>query len=694
MRRYSTENLRDIILISHAGAGKTSLGEAMLFNAKATSRLGKVLEGNSVLDFEPEEQKRQSSVFSAMHNYKWKNKGVLLLDTPGDANFSSEAILGLKSSDNAIFVIDAIDSIKPHTENLWNMAISDGLTRTCFVNKMDRERADFDQVLSDIAEIFEIKALPLTIPIGKEDSFQGVVDVLKKKAYIFEKNGSGSFKEADVPADMADQLEEVYAKVIEDLAEVDDALMEKYLEGGELSSAELASALTTGILKGHFLPVFAGSALLNMGVQPLMDFIVSSLPSPKDRGMPELKSADGKTRPIKPEENEPFVGYVFKTMSDPYTGKLSMIRCFSGTLNPDSTVYNASRSVKERVGSIITLEGKATKPLEQVGPGDIFAVAKLKETKTGDTLLGDTLDMTLPSPNFPEASMNMAISPKAKGDEDKIMPGLQKLMEEDPVLKVYRDEQTGEFIISGLGQLHIELTVDRLKRRYNVEVDLKPPKVPYKETITASAKVQGKYKKQTGGHGQYGDVQIEVSPKERGEGFEFENAIVGGVIPRQYIPAVEKGIMEAMKEGPLTGNPVVDFKVSLFYGSYHEVDSSEMAFKIAGSMAFKKAMEECRPILLEPIMNITIMVPEECMGDVMGDLNSRRGKIEGMTAKGKYQELKASIPQSEVLMYAPDLTSMTSGRGTFTLSFSHYEPVPYTIQEKLVAEAKAAREGK
>jgi len=694
MRRYSTENLRDIILISHAGAGKTSLGEAMLFNAKATSRLGKVLEGNSVLDFEPEEQKRQSSVFSAMHNYKWKNKGVLLLDTPGDANFSSEAILGLKSSDNAIFVIDAIDSIKPHTENLWNMAISDGLTRTCFVNKMDRERADFDQVLSDIAEIFEIKALPLTIPIGKEDSFQGVVDVLKKKAYIFEKNGSGSFKEADVPADMADQLEEVYAKVIEDLAEVDDALMEKYLEGGELSSAELASALTTGILKGHFLPVFAGSALLNMGVQPLMDFIVSSLPSPKDRGMPELKSADGKTRPIKPEENEPFVGYVFKTMSDPYTGKLSMIRCFSGTLNPDSTVYNASRSVKERVGSIITLEGKATKPLEQVGPGDIFAVAKLKETKTGDTLLGDTLDMTLPSPNFPEASMNMAISPKAKGDEDKIMPGLQKLMEEDPVLKVYRDEQTGEFIISGLGQLHIELTVDRLKRRYNVEVDLKPPKVPYKETITASAKVQGKYKKQTGGHGQYGDVQIEVSPKERGEGFEFENAIVGGVIPRQYIPAVEKGIIEAMKDGPLTGSPVVDLKVSLFYGSYHEVDSSEMAFKIAGSMAFKKAMEECRPILLEPIMNITIMVPEECMGDVMGDLNSRRGKIEGMTAKGKYQELKASIPQSEVLMYAPDLTSMTSGRGTFTLSFSHYEPVPYTIQEKLVAEAKAAREGK
>ena len=694
MRRYITENLRDIILISHAGAGKTSLGEAMLFNAKATSRLGKELEGNSVLDFEPEEQKRQSSVFSAMHNFKWKNKGVLLLDTPGDANFSSEAILGLKSSDNAIFVIDAIDSIKPHTENLWNMSKRDGLTRTCFVNKMDRERADFEQVLSDIAEIFETKALPLTIPIGREDAFQGVVDVLKKKAYLFEKNGSGSFKEADVPADMADLLEETYAKVIEDLAEVDDALMEKYLEGGELSSAELASALTTGVLKGNFLPVFAGSALLNMGVQPLMDFIVTSLASPKDLPMPELKNADGKTKPIKAEENEPFVGYVFKTMSDPYTGKLSMIRCLSGTLNPDSSVYNASRSTKERVGSIITLEGKATKPLEQVGPGDIFAVAKLKETKTGDTLLSDSLDMTLPNPQFPEASMNMAISPKAKGDEDKIMPGLQKLMEEDPVLKVYRDEQTGEFILSGLGQLHIELTVDRLKRRYNVEVELKPPKVPYKETITATAKVQGKYKKQTGGHGQYGDVQIEMSPKGRGEGFEFENAIVGGVIPRQYIPAVEKGIVEAMKDGPLTGNPVVDFKVSLFYGSYHEVDSSEMAFKIAGSMAFKKAMEECRPILLEPIMNITIMVPEECMGDVMGDLNSRRGKIEGMTAKGKYQELKASIPLAEVLMYSPDLTSMTSGRGTFSLSFSHYEPVPYNIQEKLVAEANAAREGK
>ncbi|HQP32191.1 MAG TPA: elongation factor G, partial [Deltaproteobacteria bacterium] len=377
-----------------------------------------------------------------------------------------------------------------------------------------------------------------------------------------------------------------------------------------------------------------------------------------------------------------------------YTGKLSIVRCLSGTLSPDSSVNNATRGVKERIGSIISLEGKAQKPLEQVGPGDIFVVAKLKETKTGDTLLSENIAYTLPSPSFPDAIMNMAISPKAKGDEEKIMPALHKLMEEDPVLKVHRDEQTGEFILSGLGQLHIELTVDRLKRRYNVEVDLKPPKVPYKETITGTTKVQGKYKKQTGGHGQFGDVHIEVSPKERGEGFEFVNAIVGGVIPRQYIPAVEKGIVEAMKEGPLSGNPVVDLKVSLFYGSFHEVDSSEMAFKIAGSMAFKKAMEECRPILLEPIMNITIMVPEECMGDVMGDLNSRRGKIEGMTAKGKYQELKATIPQAEVLMYAPDLTSMTSGRGTFSLSFSHYEQVPYNIQEKLVAEAKAAREGK
>jgi len=694
MRRFGTDNLRDIILISHAGTGKTSLGEAMLFNAKATTRLGKVLEGNSVLDFEPEEQKRQSSVFSAMHNYKWKNNGVLLVDTPGDANFSSEAILGLKSVDNAIFVIDAIDSIKPHTENLWHMTVREGLSRSCFVNKMDRERADFDQVLQDIAEILEVKTLPLTLPIGKEDSFQGVVDVLRKKAYLYEKNGSGAFKEADVPEDIADQLEEVYSRVIEDLAEVDDALMEKYLEGGELSQSELASALSTGVAKANFLPIFAGSALLNMGVQPIMDFIVTALLSPKDRVLPELQGKDGKAKAVKPEEDAPFVGYVFKTMSDPYTGKLSIIRCLSGTLNPDSSVNNASRGVKERIGSIITLEGKTQKSLEQVGPGDIFAVAKLKETKTGDTLLSESVDFTLPNPAFPEASMNMAISPKSKGDEDKIMPALQKLMEEDPVLKVFRDEQTGEFILSGLGQLHIELTVDRLKRRYGVEVKLKTPKVPYKETITGSTQVQGKYKKQTGGHGQYGDVWIELSPKGRGEGFEFANNIVGGVIPRQYIPAVEKGIVDAMKEGPLSGNPVVDVKVSLFDGSYHDVDSSEMAFKIAGSMAFKKAMEECRPILLEPIMNMTVMVPEECMGDVMGGLNSRRGKIEGMTAKGKYQELKASVPLAEVLMYASDLTSITSGRGSYSLTFSHYEPVPYNIQEKVVAEAKEDKEGK
>ena len=694
MRRFSTENLRDIILIAHSGSGKTSLGEAMLFNSKATTRLGKVLEGNTVLDFEPEEQKRQSSVFSALHNFKWKNKGVMLLDTPGDVNFSSEAILGLKSADNAIFVIDAIDSIKPQTENLWQMAKKEGLACACFINKMDRERADFDQVISDIREMLETKPLLLTIPIGREEGFQGIVDVLKKKAYIFEKNTSGNFKETEVPADMADVLEDTYSKVIEDLAEVDDTLMEKYLEGGELSAAELSGALSNGVAQGNFLPVFAGSAVLNMGVQPLMDFIAVSMLSPKDRKAQELKSADGKTREVKAEESEPFVGYVFKTMSDPYTGKLSIIKCLSGTLGPDSQVNNPNRNTKERVGSIMAIEGKAQKPLEQVGPGDLFAVAKLKETKTGDTLLSDNSDMMLPSPEFPEAIMNMAISPKTKGDEDKIMPGLHKLMEEDPVLKVIRDEQTGEFKLYGLGQIHIELTVDRLKRRYNVEVDLKTPKVPYKETITATARVQGKYKKQTGGHGQYGDVWIEVVPQERGSGFEFVNAIVGGVIPRNYIPAVEKGLIEAIKEGPLSGNPVVDLKISAVDGSYHDVDSSEMAFKIAASMAFKKAMESCKPILLEPIMKIAIVVPEDCMGDVMGDLNSRRGKIEGMNAKGKYQEVKASVPLAEVLMYASDLTSMTSARGSYSMSFSHYEPVPFNIQDKVVAEVKAAREAK
>ncbi|HQI80392.1 MAG TPA: elongation factor G [Deltaproteobacteria bacterium] len=694
MRKFRSENLRDVIIMSQSGSGKTSLGEAFLFNAKATTRLGKVLDGNSVLDFEPEEIKRQSSIFSALHNFKWKNTGIIMLDTPGDTNFTSEAILGLKSADNALFVIDAIDSIKPYSENLWRLAGSEGLTRTCFINKMDRERANFDQVLKDIAEIFEIKPLPLTLPIGAEENFTGVVDVFKKKAYIYEKDGSGSFKEAGVPADMADQLEEVYGKVVEDLAEVDDALMEKYLEGGELSPAELDGALSAGLAKGLFLPVFCGSATLNMGVQPLMDFMASSFISPDKRAIAPLRNAKGETREYKPLEDQPFCGYVFKTMSDPYTGTLSIIRCLSGTLSPDSGVYNATRETKERIGSLLMLEGKAQKPVELVGPGDIFAVAKLKETKTGDTLLSESVAFTLPSPVFPETIMNMAVTPKTKADVEKIMPSFQKIMDEDPVLKVYRDEQTGEFILSGLGQLHIEIAVDRLKRRFGVEVELKTPRVPYKETITAMAEVQGKHKKQTGGHGQFGDCWLRVEPLERGKGFEFVNAIVGGVIPKQYIPAIEKGVHEAMQSGPLSGNPVVDIKVTVYFGSYHEVDSSEMAFKIAGSLAFKKAMEQCKPILLEPIMNITVTVPEECMGDVMGDLNSRRAKIEGMNSRGKYQELKAQIPLAEVLTYAASLTSITSGRGTFTLSFSHMDPVPYNLQEKIVEEAKAAKDGK
>jgi elongation factor G len=683
-----------VVILSHSGSGKTSLGEALLFNAKATTRLGKVLEGNTVLDFEPEEQKRQSSIFSALHTYKWKNLGTIIIDTPGDPNFSSEALLGLKSSDNALFVIDAIDSIKPHSENLWGLAGKEKLARICFINKMDRERADFNQVLADITEVFEIKPLVLTLPIGAEDKFSGVVDVLGKKAYLYEKDGSGKFSEADVPADMSDLVEEIYGRVVEDLAEVDDALMEKYLEGGELTADELASALSIGLAQGNFLPVFAGSALLNIGVQPLMDFINSSGLSPRNAHIPELTNKQGEKRALKVSEDEMFCGYVFKTMSDPYTGTLSVIRCYSGTLTPDSSVYNASRGVKERFGALLQLEGKAQKPLEEVGPGDIFAIAKLKETKTGDTLTIETTNLVLPSPEFPETIMNMAVNPKTKADVEKIMPAMQKLMDEDPVLAVYRDEQTGEFILSGLGQLHIEIAVDRLKRRFGVEVELKTPKVPYKETITKSARVQGKHKKQTGGHGQYGDCWLKVEPQERGAGFEFVNAIVGGVIPRQYIPAVEKGVVEAMQNGPLTGNPVVDVKVTVDFGSYHEVDSSEMAFKIAGSLAFKKAMEECAPILLEPIMNISVVIPEENMGDVMGDLNSRRGKIEGMNARGKYQELKAQVPLAEVLTYAPNLTSMTSGRGTYTMGFSHMEPVPYQIQEKIVAEVKAAKDEK
>ncbi|MEA2102875.1 MAG: elongation factor G [Thermodesulfobacteriota bacterium] len=694
MRRHSTERLKDIILISHSGSGKTSLGEAMLFNAKATTRLGKVLDGNSVLDFEPEEQKRQSSIFTALHHYEWKGTGTILLDSPGDANFSSEVILSLKAADNGIFVIDAIDSIKPHTETLWTMAREEGLSMTCFVNKMDRERAAFDQVLGDIQDCLGIKPLPVTLPIGKEDSFTGIVDVLTKKAYIYKKDGSGTFEEANVPDNMAEWVENVYDNVVEDLAEVDDELMEKYLEGTELTPKELSSALATGLAKGDFLPVFAGSALLNIGVIPLMDFIATAFPTLEDKPLPVLKKGLEESKEIHPREEDPFIGYVFKTVSDPYTGNLSIIKCLSGTLNPDSALFNATHQAKEKIGSLLLLEGKAQSAIDQAGPGDIFAVAKLKHTKTGDTLSAETTDFTLENPIFPEPIMNMAVNPKTKADVEKILPSFQKLMDEDPVLKVHRDAQTGEFILSGLGQIHIEIAVERLKRRYGVEVELKTPKVPYKETIRASTKVQGKHKKQSGGHGQYGDCWIEVEPQERGKGFEFVNKIVGGVIPRQYIPAVEKGIIETMKSGPLAGNPVVDIKVTLYDGSFHDVDSSEMAFKVAGALAFKKAMASCKPILLEPIMDITVIVPEDSMGDVMGDLNSRRGKIEGMNARGKYQELKARVPLAEVLTYASDLTSITSGRGSFSLSLSHMEPVPHAIQEKIVSMDKSEKNDK
>ncbi len=692
MRSYATENIRDIVLVSQSRSGKTTLGEAMLFNAKATTRLGKVLEGNSVLDFEPEEQKRQSSIFSAIFSYKWQTCGINMVDTPGDTNFSSESILGLKSAENAIFVISAIGGVKPHTENLWQMAGEEGLTRSAFINKMDRENANFEKILGDIQEQFGIRPLPLTIPIGAEAEFRGVIDVMNKRAFIFKNDGSGLFEEASIPAELSDDAETAFMQMVEDLAEVDDDLMEKYLDGGDLTPAEMDAALKRGLREGKFLPVFAGSALCNMGIQPLMDYINNTLVNPGEKTTLNLTDKDGHTKELPVADDAAFCGYVFKTMSDPYTGTLSIIRCLSGSLKPDSSLYNQGE--KERIGSILTIEGKNQKPLDLIGPGDIFAVAKLKNTKTGDTLLAEDINFGLPAPHFPDPIMDMAVSPKTKADVDKILPAIKKLMDEDPVLRGHRDEETGEFILSGLGQLHIEIAVDRLKRRYGVEVDIKTPKVPYKETITAKADVQGKHKKQSGGHGQYGDCKVVVEPLNGGQHFEFVDKIVGGSIPRTYIPAVEKGIVESMNSGPLTGSPMTGIKVTLYDGSYHDVDSSEMAFKIAGSLAFKKAMEACKPILLEPIMNLTVTVPEDSMGDVMGDLNSRRGKIEGMNARGKYQELKAQVPLAEILTYASELTSITSGRGTFNMSFSHMEPVPYNIQDKIVAEAQAARDVK
>jgi len=685
------DSLRNIVFAAHGSAGKTSLAEAMLFNAGVINRLGRVENGNTAMDFEPEELKRNISISSGFHQFNWKKHTVSLIDTPGDQNFFSDTKSCMQAADSAVFVIDAVDGVKVQTEQAWDFAKEFNLASVIFINKLDRERADFMRAFKDVSESFDPKPMVIQLPIGSEANFTGVIDLVSMKAFTYDDKGKAS--KIDIPPDMQDLVSEERETLMENVIESDDALLERYLEGEPLSDDEIKVALRKGVLAREFVPVLCGSATKNIGIDLLQDFIVNCMPSPSDRGPWIATNATGDSEvECYPDPDAPFSAFVFKTVADPFAGRLSIFRIVSGTLGSDGNFFNVNKDTSERYNQLLRLYGKEQKQIEKAGPGSIAAVAKLKETTTGDSICDGSRKVRFKCAEPLPSLISFAVKAKTKGDEDKVFTSLSKLLEEDMALQLTRNSETKQILLSGMGQVHIEVTTEKLRRKFNVEVQLDKPKVPYKETITKKIRVQGRHKKQTGGHGQFGDCWIQLEPLPRGKGFEFVDKIVGGVIPRQYIPAVEKGIIESSQKGVLSGFPCVDFRVTLDDGSYHAVDSSEMAFKIAGSLAFKKAAKEAGPILLEPIMNVLITAPDEYMGDIMGDLNSRRGRVMGMDSKGKNQVIKAQVPMSEFLTYAPDLNSITGGRGIFTMEFSHYDEVPAQISQKIVEEINRAKE--
>ncbi len=687
MGKYDTAKLRNLGIVAHNSAGKTSLVEAILFNTGMNAKLGKVDDGSSSMDFEEEEIKRKATLTASLNHCTWEDHSLHIVDTPGVSNFLHDTRRCLRVLGGAVVIVSAISGTKSQTKQIWNWCDQFEIPRIAFVNKMDKERADFLKAVDDMEKSLGARAVIVTMPIGAEEDFKGTIDLIKMRARLYKFDEKGTYDEVDIPAEMMDEAEGLREQLLEAIAESDDELMEKYLEGEALTEEEMYHGLREGVLTSVFTPVFCGSATANIGVRQLMDYIVACMPSPVDKGV-QVGVKPFTEDPVErqPSEEEPFSAMVFKTINDPYAGKLTLMRLYSGTLKPDTVVFNPNKDEKERIGNILEMEGKKQVPMDLAAAGDIIAVPKLKVTATGDTLC-DLKEQVMFEPLVPlKPIISFALEAKSKGDEDKIYTGLQRLMEEDPTLTTSRDDETKEMVISGMGQIHLEVAVERLKRKYGAEVVLKEPKVPYRETIRASTQVQGKYKKQSGGRGQFGDVWIEVKPQPRGTGYEFIDKIVGGSVPRNYIPAVDKGIQEAMKNGPLTKNQVVDVQITLYDGSYHSVDSSEMAFKVAGSMAFKKAMEACNPILLEPVMAMEITVPDDCMGDVIGDLNSRRGKVVGVEPQANSQVIRAEVPMAEVLRYAPELRSMTSDRGMFSMEFSKYEEVPSHQTAKILAD--------
>jgi elongation factor G len=694
MAHQAADRIRNVALIGHRGSGKTSLHEAMLFEAGAVNRLGSVGDGSTVSDYEDDEQEREMSIGATLASFEHDGRKINLIDTPGESSFIADAASSLHVCDAAVVVVNAVMGVEVHTERLWRRADSEGLARLVFVNMLDRERADFFRALDSLKEAFGPHVVATEIPIGTEHEVSGVVDLIDMKAYVYEGSDRANSSEMEIPEDLRAQAEEYREKLMDEVAENSDELMERYLEGEEIDHDETVTVLKQGVTQGSIFPVTCGVATKNLGTNRLLDALVEDLPSPAMRGAVAALGDDGEELQIEPDESGDLVAYVFKTVADPYTGRINLLRVYRGTLQSDSHVVNVTRSEKERIGQLGSPLGKELRNVDELGAGDIGAIAKLKETRAGDVLCSKQQQISFPALDLPAPVMAFAYEAKSKGDEEKAAQAVRRLSEEDPTLDVHRDQQTGEQIIAGLTQAHVEVIVDRMKRRFGAEISLKPPRVPYQETIRKPAKAHGRYKKQTGGRGQFGDCHIEISPAEDGTGLEFVNAIKGGVIPGSFIPAVEKGIREAMEHGTVAGYPVKDVTVRLYDGTHHSVDSSEMAFKIAGSMAFKQAMAEAGPALLEPIVQITISCPEDVVGDVIGDLNSRRGRPLGMEPKGSATEVKAEVPMAEVLDYAPDLRSISGGRAEYTMEFERYEEVPAHLADKVISAAKEAEEVK
>ena len=687
MKVYESKDIRNVGVVGHGDSGKTTLTAGLLYTAGATNRLLRVDEGNTITDFDEEEIQRKITISTAIAVAEWKKAKINLLDTPGYNIFINDARASLVAADSALVLVDGVAGVEVQTEKVWRFADDLQLPRAIIINKLDRERADFDRTLANVREVFGRAAVPIQIPIGSERDFTGVVDLIGMKAYTYAADGDGKGKEGPIPENLADAAKEAHEALVEMVAEGNDALMEEFFDKGTLPVEHIVDGLKQGLRALRIFPVLCSSALHNIGSDRILDFMVENLPAPTER---EVQMEDGKH---KIAENGACSLFVFKTTADPFAGRITFFKIFTGTVKNDANLLNVNRSTAERLAHLSVPFGKTLQPVTELHAGDIGAVAKLKETLTGDTLADKGFTTAYPPVKLPEPSIAFAIEAKSRADEDRMGNAVHRVLEEDQSLRFYRDPQTREFLLAGTGQQHVEIVVSRLKKRYGVDVTLKAPKIPYRETIRGFADVQGRHKKQTGGHGQFGDCWIKMEPLPRGAKFEFHNEIFGGAIPKNFIPAVEKGIVEAAEGGYLAGYPMVDFKVTVYDGSYHDVDSSELAFKLAARKAFKAAMQQAKPALLEPIMNVEIQAPVEYAGDLMGDLNGRRGRISGMDTKGSTQFIRAQVPMAEMLNYQSDLTAMTQGRASFTMEFDHYDFVPQLQADKIIAAAKAAKAG-